>query len=119
MKKTALAQASAEVMVAETAVARIHARWIDVAHAPPHGRLVFSAEFLAAAGVFGRWADAGPLQYGQPRFARSHYAAGTLMDSVRSTLARRRVMDIDAQQGAEIGDNPHKLRRADSGDART
>ena len=36
-KKTALAQASADAMVADTMGGRVHVRWDETAQATPHG----------------------------------------------------------------------------------
>ena len=65
-KRTALAQASEDVMVAQTMGGRMHVRWDETAQATPHGQLVFFAEFLATAGVFERWVDGCPLSYSSP-----------------------------------------------------
>ncbi|WP_171017878.1 hypothetical protein [Ramlibacter sp. 2FC] len=42
-KETTLAQASAEVMVADTMGGRMHVRWDETAQATPHGQIVFFA----------------------------------------------------------------------------
>ncbi len=59
-KKTALAQASEDAMVAQTMGGRMHVRWDETAQATPHGQIVFFAEFLATAGVFDRWVEHAP-----------------------------------------------------------
>ena len=107
-KRTALAQASEDVMVAQTMGGRMHVRWDEAAQATPHGQLVFFAEFLATAGVFERWVEGCPLSYSSPNASAK-----------RDVLDRPWVMDIDAtikplyghQQGAEIGYTPHKPGR--------
>ena len=48
-KKTVLAQASEDEMVAQTMGGRMHVRWDETAQATPHGQLVFFAEFLFKA----------------------------------------------------------------------
>ena len=78
-KKTALAQASEDVMVAQTMGGRMHVRWDETAQATPHGQIVFFAEFLATAGVFDRWVDACPLHYSSPNASRARDVLGTLM----------------------------------------
>jgi hypothetical protein len=78
-KKTALAQASEDVMVADTMGGRMHVRWDETAHATPHGQIVFFAEFLATAGVFDRWVQACPLHYSSPNASRPRDVLGTLM----------------------------------------
>jgi hypothetical protein len=78
-KKTALAQASEEAMVADTMGGRMHVRWDESAQATPHGQLVFFAEFLATAGVFDRWVDGCPLRYSSPNASRTRDVLGTLM----------------------------------------
>jgi len=78
-KKTALAQASADVMVADTMGGRMHVRWDETAQATPHGQTVFFAEFLATAGVFDRWVQGCPLHYSSPNASRSRDVLGTPM----------------------------------------
>lgn len=78
-KKTALAQVSADVMVADTMGGRMHVRWDETAQATPHGQIVFFAEFLATAGVFDRWVQGCPLHYSSPNASRSRDVLGTLM----------------------------------------
>jgi len=78
-KKTALANASAQAMVAETMGGRMHVRWDETAQATPHGQVVFFAEFLATAGVFDRWVDGCPLRYGSPNASGARDVLGTLM----------------------------------------
>jgi Transposase DDE domain group 1 len=78
-KKTALAQASVEAMVADTMGGRVHVRWDDTAQATPHGQIVFFAEFLATAGVFDRWVQACPLNYSSPNASSARDVLGTLM----------------------------------------
>ncbi len=78
-KKTALAQASEDAMVADTMGGRVHVRWDDTAQATPHGQIVFFAEFLATAGVFDRWVQACPLRYSSPNASRPRDVLGTLM----------------------------------------
>jgi len=78
-KKTALARASEDVMVADTMGGRMHVRWDETAQATPHGQVVFFAEFLATAGVFDRWVDACPLHYSSPNASRARDVLGTLM----------------------------------------
>ena len=50
LKKTVLAQASEEVMVAHTMGGRMHVRWDETAQATPHGQLVFFADFPGHSG---------------------------------------------------------------------
>ena len=78
-KKTALAQASEDVMVAQTMGGRMHVRWDETAQATPHGQVVFFAEFLATAGVFDRWVDDCPLRYSSPNASSARDVLGTLM----------------------------------------
>src|SRR4030081_3283658 len=78
-KKTALAQASEDVMVAQTMGGRMHVRWDETAQATPHGQVVFFSEFLSTAGVFDQWVDAGPLHYSSPNASRARDVLGTLM----------------------------------------
>jgi hypothetical protein len=78
-KKTVLAQASEDVMVAQTMGGRMHVRWDETVQATPHGQVVFFAEFLATAGVFDRWVDACPLHYSSPNASRARDVLGTLM----------------------------------------
>jgi len=78
-KKTALAQASEDVMVAHTMGGRMHVRWDETAQATPHGQIVFFAEFLATAGVFDRWVQACPLHYSSPNASPARDVLGTLM----------------------------------------
>jgi len=78
-KKTALAQASEDVMVAQTMGGRMHVRWDETAQATPHGQVVFFAEFLATAGVFDRWVDGCALRYSSPNASSAHDVLGTLM----------------------------------------
>jgi hypothetical protein len=78
-KKTALARASEDVMVADTMGGRMHVRWDETAQATPHGQVVFFAEFLATAGVFDRWVEACPLHYSSPNASRARDVLGTLM----------------------------------------
>jgi hypothetical protein len=79
LQKTELAQASEELMVAQTMGGRMHVRWDETAQATPHGQIVFFAEFLATAGVFDRWVDACPLRYSSPNASRARDVLGTLM----------------------------------------
>ena len=78
-KKTALAQASEDLMVARTMGGRMHVRWDETAQATPHGQVVFFAEFLATAGVFDRWVDGCPLRYSSPNASSARDVLGTLM----------------------------------------
>lgn len=78
-KKSVLAQASEDVMVAQTMGGRMHVRWDETAQATPHGQVVFFSEFLATAGVFDRWVDACPLHYSSPNASRARDVLGTLM----------------------------------------
>ena len=78
-KRTALAQASEDVMVAQTMGGRMHVRWDEAAQATPHGQLVFFAEFLATAGVFERWVEGCPLSYSSPNASSKRDVLGTLM----------------------------------------
>jgi len=77
--KSALAQASEQAMVAQTLGGRMHVRWDETTAATPHGQIVFFAEFLAAAGVFGRWVDDCPLRYDSPNASSARDVLGTLM----------------------------------------
>lgn len=79
LKKSVLALASEEVMVAHTMGGRMHVRWDESAQATPHGQLVFFADFLATAGVFDRWVDACPLNYTSPTASTKRDVLGTLM----------------------------------------
>lgn len=79
LKKTALAQASEDVMVADTMGGRMDVRWDETAQATPHGQIVFFAEFLATAGVFDRWVQGCPLHYSSPNASRARDVLGTLM----------------------------------------
>jgi len=79
LKKTVLAQASEDVMVAHTMGGRMHVRWDETAQATPHGQVVFFAEFLATAGVFDRWVDACPLRYSSANASPARDVLGTLM----------------------------------------
>jgi hypothetical protein len=79
LKTTELAQASEELMVAQTMGGRMHVRWDETAQATTYGQIVFFAEFLATAGVFGRWVDACPLRYSSPNASRARDMLGTLM----------------------------------------
>ena len=45
----------------DTLGGRMHVRGDEAASATPHGQLLLFAEFLAAAGVFERWASICPL----------------------------------------------------------
>jgi hypothetical protein len=92
-KKTALAQASEDVMVADTMGGRMYVRWDETAHATPHGQIVFFAEFLATAGVFDRWVQGCPLHYSSPNASRPRDVLGTLMLGRRS-----RVDQVDDRQ---------------------
>ena len=78
-KKTALAQASEDVMAVDTMGGRMHVRWDEAAQATPHGQIVFFAEFLATAGVFERWVQACPLHYSSPNASSARAVLGTLM----------------------------------------
>jgi hypothetical protein len=78
-KKTALARASEDAMVADTVGGRVHVRWDETAQATPHGQIVFFAEFLATAGVFGRWVRACPLRDSSPNVSRLRDVLGTLL----------------------------------------
>lgn len=78
-KKSVLAQASEDMMVAQTMGGRMHVRWDETAQATPHGQVVFFSEFLATAGVFDRWVDACPLHYSSPNASRARDVLGTLM----------------------------------------
>jgi len=78
-KKSVLAQASEDVMVAQTMCGRMHVRWDETAQATPHGQLVFFAEFLATAGVFDRWVAGCPLSYSSPTASAKRDVLGTLM----------------------------------------
>jgi len=78
-KKAALAQASADAMVAQTMGGRMHVRWDETAQATPHGQVVFFAEFLATTGVFDRWVDGCPLRYGSANASSARDVLGTLM----------------------------------------
>ena len=78
-KKTVLAQASEDVMVADTLGGRMHVRWDETAQATPHGQIVFFAEFLATAGVFDRWVQGCPLHYSSPNASLARDVLGTLM----------------------------------------
>ena len=81
-KRTALAQASEDVMVAQTMGGRMHVRWDEAAQATPHGQLVFFAEFLATAGVFERWVEGCPLSYSSPNASSKRDVLGTLMQGI-------------------------------------
>ena len=78
-KKTMLAQASEDVMVADTMGGRRPVRWDETAQATPHGQIVFFAEFLATAGVFDRWVQDCPLRYSSPNASRPRDVLGTPM----------------------------------------
>jgi hypothetical protein len=79
LKKTALALASQDAMVADTMGGRVHVRWDESAQATPHGQIVFIAEFLATAGVFDRWVKDCPLRYSSPNASPVRDVLGTLM----------------------------------------
>jgi hypothetical protein len=55
-RKTALAQAGEDTMLVEAMGGRVRLRREQTAQATLHGQIVFFAGFLAAAGVFDRWA---------------------------------------------------------------
>ena len=78
-KKSVLAQASEDAIVADTMGGRMHVRWDETAQATPHGQIVFFAEFLATAGVFDRWVQACPLRYSSPNASSARDVLGTLM----------------------------------------
>ena len=78
-KKSDLALACQEAMVADTMGGRMHVRWDDSAQATPHGQIAFFAEFLATAGVFDRWVDACPLEYTSPNASSTRDVLGTLL----------------------------------------
>lgn len=78
-KKSVLALASEQAMVADTMGGRVHVRWDETAQATPHGQIVFFAEFLATAGVFDRWVQECPLHYTSPNASRPRDVLGTLM----------------------------------------
>ena len=78
-KKSVLAQASEDAMVADTMGGRMHVRWDETAQATPHGQIVFFAEFLSTAGVFDRWVQACPLRYSSPNASSARDVLGTLM----------------------------------------
>ena len=66
LKKSVLAQASQDAMLAQTMSGRMHVRWDETAQATPHGQVVFFAEFLATAEVFDRRVDGFPMSYASP-----------------------------------------------------
>ncbi len=78
-KKSVLARASEDAMVADTMGGRMHVRWDETVQATPHGQIVFFAEFLATAGVFDRWVQECPLRYSSPNASRPRDVLGTLM----------------------------------------
>ncbi|WP_241974469.1 hypothetical protein [Paraburkholderia sp. BL17N1] len=100
LKKSALAQASEEAMVADTMGGRMRVRWDDTAQATPHGQIVFFAEFLATAGVFDRWMQGCPWHYTSPNASRSRDVLGTLM------------LDMDATIKPLYGHQPAQARSA-------
>ena len=77
-KKTVLARASEQALVADTLCGRMHVRWDETAQATPHGQIVFFAEFLATAGVFERWVQDCPLHYSSPNASSARDVLGTL-----------------------------------------
>ena len=77
-KKTVLARASEQALVADTLGGRMHVRWDETAQATPHGQIVFFAEFLATAGVFERWVQDCPLHYSSPNASSARDVLGTL-----------------------------------------
>jgi hypothetical protein len=100
-KKTALALASEDMMVAQTMGGRIHVRWDETAQATPHGQIVYFAEFLATAGVFDRWVEACPL-CGD----RTDLFASRLRASVRKPLSARK-----GGQPPSVGQSSAGVRR--------
>jgi hypothetical protein len=78
-RKTVLARASEELMVAQTMGGRMHVQWDETVQVTPHGQVVFFADFLGAGGVFDRWVQACPLRYTSPNASRVRDVLGTLM----------------------------------------
>jgi Transposase DDE domain group 1 len=78
-KKTAVAQAGEEFVAVQTMGGRMHVRWDETAQATPHGQIVYFAQFLATAGIFGQWVDSCPLHTSSPNASRIRDVLGTLM----------------------------------------
>ena len=114
-KKTALAQASEDVMVAQTMGGRMHVRWDESAQATPHGQLVFFAEFLATAGVFDRWVDGCPLSYSSPNASTKRDVLGTLMLGILA--GSRRYAHIAGVRGDAVAAQALGLRSVVSEDS--
>ena len=131
-KKTALAQASEDVMVAQTMGGRMHVRWDETAQATPHGQVVFFAEFLATAGVFDRWVDGCPLRYSSPNASSARDVLGTLMlgilagskryahiAGIRGDAVAAQALGLDGLVSEDLGSaarsRPYRLRPARRG----
>ena len=114
-KKTALAQASEDVMVAQTMGGRMHVRWDETAQATPHGQLVCFAEFLATAGVFERWVEGCLLSYSSPNASSKRDVLGTLMLGILA--GSRRYAHIAGVRGDAVAAQALGLRSLVSEDS--
>ena len=114
-KKSVLAQASEDVMVAQTMGGRMHVRWDETSQATPHGQLVFFAEFLATAGVFDRWVEGCPLSYSSPNASSKRDVLGTLMLGILA--GSRRYAHIAGVRGDAVAAQALGLRSLVSEDS--
>ncbi|MFN7482672.1 MAG: transposase [Betaproteobacteria bacterium] len=102
-------------LVVDTLGGRMPVRWDEVAAAPPHGPLVFVAEFLAATGVFERGVTSCPLAYRSGNAPDKRDVLGTLM---RGRLAgHRRDAHITALRGDAVAAQALGMNKVVSEDA--
>lgn len=82
-----------------------HVEWDDNAPVTPMGQLVFFAQFLGTADLFGQWVRGCPLEYTSPNAPAVQDVLGTMLLSVLS--GHRRYAHVTALRGDKV--NPQGL----------
>ncbi len=75
----ALALEAESVTVIETLGRRVRVEWDPAAAVTPMGQLVYFAQFLATAGLFGEWVRDCPLVYTSPNAPAKQDVLGTIL----------------------------------------
>jgi hypothetical protein len=84
---------------------RLYVEWDPYAPVTPLGQLVYFSQFLASAGLFGRWVGNCPLRYTSPNAPTLNDVLGTITLSILA--GHRRYSQVTALRGDTV--NPQGL----------
>jgi hypothetical protein len=84
---------------------RVYVEWDPYAPVTPLGQLVYFSQFLASAGLFGKWVDDCPLHYESPNAPSLNDLLGTITLSILA--GHRRYAHVTALRGDTV--NPQGL----------